>query len=74
MLITFLPAFPPRTVEVKVDIQDPWSGPRMFAEDLYPGGDMPASVLQRGNPHVLPTEEDIDGMLSFAPCFFRLSN
>ncbi|RPD53445.1 hypothetical protein L226DRAFT_617399 [Lentinus tigrinus ALCF2SS1-7] len=55
--------FPPRTVEVDVDIQDPWSGPRTFAEDLYTGGDVPASALEHGNPDVFPTEEDLDELI-----------
>ncbi len=62
MLITSTAAFPPPATEVEVDIQDPWSGPREFAEDLYTAGDIPADAIEGGNPHVLPTEEDLDGV------------
>ncbi|KAI0767010.1 hypothetical protein C8Q74DRAFT_1369875 [Fomes fomentarius] len=53
--------FPPRTQQQdEVDIQDPWRGPRVFAEDFYSGGDVPATALERGDPHILPGEEDAE--------------
>ncbi len=56
------PAFPPRTQQQdEVDIQDPWRGPRVFAEDFYSGGDVPATALEGGDPHILPGEEDTEG-------------
>ncbi|TBU23796.1 hypothetical protein BD311DRAFT_767691 [Dichomitus squalens] len=53
--------FPPRIAEgEEIDIQDPWQGPSTYAEDFYSGGDMPTDVLEHGgNPHLLPTEDDI---------------
>ncbi|KAI0753057.1 hypothetical protein C8Q80DRAFT_1149682 [Daedaleopsis nitida] len=51
--------FPPQADEEDtVDIPDPWQGPREFAEDYYSSGDVPSTTLERGNPHVLPTEAD----------------
>nr|VWP01521.1 Alcohol oxidase [Ganoderma boninense] len=47
--------------EAEVDIEDPWQGPRTYAEDFYAGGDVPREVLNRaGDPHVLPTEKEND--------------
>nr|VWO98562.1 cAMP dependent protein kinase catalytic subunit [Ganoderma boninense] len=48
--------------EAEVDIEDPWQGPRTYAEDFYAGGDVPSEVLDHaGDPHVLPTEKENDG-------------
>ncbi|KAI0365580.1 hypothetical protein BV20DRAFT_972968 [Pilatotrama ljubarskyi] len=54
--------FPPRTERKEpVDIDDPWRGPSTYAEDFYAGGDdIPTSALERGNPHALHTEDDVD--------------
>ena len=51
--------------EAEVDIEDPWQGPRTYAEDFYAGGDVPDSVLDHaGDPHILPTEDENNGALS----------
>ncbi|EJF57562.1 hypothetical protein DICSQDRAFT_157273 [Dichomitus squalens LYAD-421 SS1] len=52
--------FPPRTAErEEIDIQDPWQGPSIYAEDFYSNGDMPSDAIEHGgNPHLLPTEEE----------------
>ncbi|KAM5542869.1 hypothetical protein V8D89_003253 [Ganoderma adspersum] len=47
--------------EAEVDIEDPWQGPRTYAEDFYAGGDVPGEVLEHADgPHVLPTEDEND--------------
>ncbi|KZT01461.1 uncharacterized protein LAESUDRAFT_477909 [Laetiporus sulphureus 93-53] len=51
--------FPPaaETVAQPVSLPDLWDGPRMFAEDLYSGGDVVLDSSAERNPHVLPPEE-----------------
>ncbi|KAI0629041.1 hypothetical protein C8Q77DRAFT_1144676 [Trametes polyzona] len=60
--------FPPREDRKEpVDIDDPWRGPTMYAEDLYTGGDIPTSAVERGNPHTLSDEEDADDLAADEP-------
>ncbi|KAI1784350.1 hypothetical protein LXA43DRAFT_225677 [Ganoderma leucocontextum] len=52
---------PPIREEGDVDLDDPWRGPRTYAEDFYSGGDVPNDVLEgAGDPHALPTEDEND--------------
>ncbi|KAM5542874.1 hypothetical protein V8D89_003258 [Ganoderma adspersum] len=50
--------------ETEVDIEDPWQGPRTYAEDFYAGGDVAGEVLEHADgPHVLPTEDENDELV-----------
>ncbi|KAI0827888.1 hypothetical protein BC628DRAFT_1366012 [Trametes gibbosa] len=60
--------FPPRDKEGEpVNVEDPWRGPTTYAEDLYSGGDILSGVLDHGNPHTLPAEEDEGGEPAQSP-------
>ncbi|KAL4245015.1 hypothetical protein ABKN59_002805 [Abortiporus biennis] len=65
--------FPPKSEdpEQPADLSDPWSGPRMFAEDLYTGGELRGGISPLTPSHLTPagvtplSEEDIG--MSFTP-------
>ncbi|GBE81296.1 hypothetical protein SCP_0310230 [Sparassis crispa] len=53
--------FPPEeNSHQPADLSDPWVGPSTYAEDFYSGGDVPSIALEHGDPHNLPTEENIE--------------
>jgi len=58
-------AFPPQTSpsprqpQRPVEIPDPWSGPRTYAEDFYSGGDVILPRGQKVDPsHLGPADDD----------------
>ena len=51
----------------EVQLPDPWSGPRMYAEDYYSGGDLRESDLRTRLPspsHLTPAEEELTDFLT----------
>lgn len=57
----FFSAFPSPTIfptmfQQPVDIPDPWSGPKTYAEDFYSGGD----VLPSSDGQIIPDNLGID--------------
>ncbi|KAG6857201.1 hypothetical protein H0H87_008267 [Tephrocybe sp. NHM501043] len=57
-------SFPPHNdvvslqLEKQIEIRDPWSGPKTYAEDFYSGGDA-IRTLQRINPDQIGENDDI---------------
>lgn len=51
--------------EGPVDIDDPWRGPKVYAEDFYSGGDLPEGALAGANSHMLEGPEDGTYHLTF---------
>ena len=53
------PCLSPEQPGRHVEIPDPWSGPRTYAEDFYSGGDVVLLPGQKVDPsHLGPTDED----------------
>ncbi|TFY57401.1 hypothetical protein EVJ58_g7036, partial [Rhodofomes roseus] len=51
----------------EVQLPDPWSGPRLYAEDYYSGGDIRESDLRTRLPspsHLMPTENELAEFLT----------
>lgn len=44
----------------RVEIPDPWEGPRTYAEDFYAGGDIrPSPGKQKDASHLGPEDDDL---------------
>ena len=62
--------FPPTaTPKQPLELSDPWSGPRMYAEDFYSGGDIRGDPSELTPSHLTPAltprnDEDIGMVLT----------